>query len=200
MVGTTDAEPGSIDPGDPVEPVGVVPVTGRGSLPFVLLHGDPLVVLASTALEDAGVELLDFTETWAAVREMQRPVVLHDPLCPLTPVSFLRAAVEESARSGAVVVGVRPVTDTVKREHAGVVAETVDRDALWAVVSPVVIPVPVVVRLPDWPHLDDFASLVTWFRSGFEVAFLEAPPTARRVEDESAVLLLESIDEERPGP
>ena len=45
-------------------------------------------------------------------------LVIHDPLCPLTPVAFIEQAIEESVQTGAVVVGVRPVTDTVKEYDA----------------------------------------------------------------------------------
>ena len=62
----------------------------------------------------AGVELLDFTTPWSAVVDRELPLVVHDPLCPGTSVEFLRAAVDAAIGSGAVVAGVRPVTDTVK--------------------------------------------------------------------------------------
>ena len=45
-------------------PVGLVPVEGRGSLPFALLHGESLVAVASWAVGEAGVDLLDFTASW----------------------------------------------------------------------------------------------------------------------------------------
>jgi 2-C-methyl-D-erythritol 4-phosphate cytidylyltransferase len=92
-----------------------------------------------------------------------------------------------------VVVGVQPVTDTIKSVHAGVVGETVDREGLWTVTSPVVLPPDVVAELDDWPDADDFTQLVGWLRERFEVRFLEAPALGRRVEDESAVALLEAL-------
>lgn len=190
---------GTTDTAADLRPVGVVPVEGRGSMPFTLVHGDSLVAVASWALGEAGVDLLDFTETWASVQDMQRPVVLHDPLCPMTPVAFLRSAAAQAAESGCVVVGVRPVTDTIKSVRADVVGETVDRESLWTVASPVVLPAAVVAALPDWPELGDFASLVSSLRPRFEMSFLEAPALARRVEDESAVRLLEAFEEERGG-
>ncbi|MCA1656214.1 MAG: hypothetical protein LC713_00590, partial [Actinobacteria bacterium] len=88
----------------------MVPVDGRGSLPFALLHGESLVAVASWALAEAGVQLLDFTTSWVAVQARGLPLVVHDPLCAGTPVGFLRQAVALAA-DGAVVVGVRPVTD-----------------------------------------------------------------------------------------
>ena len=77
------------------EAVGVVPTDGRGSLPFALMHNEALVAVASWALGEAGVELLDFTAPWSEVVERGLPLAVHDPLCPGTPVDFLRAAVAE---------------------------------------------------------------------------------------------------------
>lgn len=177
--------------------LGEVPTAGRGGLPFALLHGEALVTIASWALGDAGVDLLDFTATWPQVREVGQPLVLHDPLCPLTPVGFLREAVRRCRVEDAVVVGVRPVTDTIKTVAGDVVGETVDRDSLHTVCSPVVLPASVVAALEDWPDLDDFAALVTTLRERFPVMFLEAPALGRRVEDESAVALLTAFAEEQ---
>lgn len=175
------------------EAVGVVPTDGRGSLPFALLHNESLVAVAAWALGDAGVELLDFNTTWADVVVRELPLVVHDPLCPGTPVEFLHAAVAEAAASGAVVVGVRPVTDTVKEiGDDGVVGATVDRSALAAVASPLVLPAAVVAAHDDWPDLDDVPALVERLRRRFPVTFLEAPAQARRIADESDLRLLEA--------
>ena len=81
-----------------------MPVEGRGSLPFALLHGESLVAVASWALGEAGVELLDFTAPWADVAGPGSRLVVHDPLCPGTPAAFLarggRAAAERRRRGG----------------------------------------------------------------------------------------------------
>ena len=96
------------------EPLGVVPIDGRGSLPFALVHGESLVAAASWALTTAGAKLFDYDIPFAGIQDTGQMLVIHDPLCPLTPASFIEEAIEESAETGAVVVGVRPVTDTVK--------------------------------------------------------------------------------------
>ena len=171
--------------------VGIVPVEGRGSLPFTLLDGEPLVAVASWALGEAGVELLDFTTAWMDVQARDAAVVVHDPLCPGTPPEFLARAVE--AADGPVVVGVRPVTDTVKRVEDGLIGETVDRDDLFVVASPVVLPAAVVASLPELPPLEDLAALVALLREDREVTYLEAPPEARRIADESDLLLLRDL-------
>ncbi|NUR05634.1 MAG: hypothetical protein HOQ22_04490 [Nocardioidaceae bacterium] len=172
--------------------VGIVPVEGRGSLPFALLQGDSLVAIASWALGEAGVELLDFTASWEEVQERDAALVVHDPLCPGTPVDFLEAAVAAAA-DGSVVVGVRPVTDTVKHADGAVLGETVDRSGLVAVCSPVVLPAAVVRALPAHPDTDDLADLVVTLSADHPVAHLEAPPSARRVVDESDVRVLEGL-------
>jgi 2-C-methyl-D-erythritol 4-phosphate cytidylyltransferase len=119
--------------------------------------------------------------------------VLHDPLCPRTPGDFLREAVEVAVDEDVVVVGVLPVTDTIKSVHAGLVGETVDREALWTLTSPVVLPAHVVAQLEGWPDADDLPALVARLREQFEVRFLEAPAVGRRVEDESDLALLEAL-------
>ncbi len=172
--------------------VGVVPTDGRGSMPFALLHNESLVAVAAWAVGEAGVELLDFDTPWADVVARELPRVVHDPLCPGPPVQFVRAAVAEAVGSGAIVAGVRPVTDTVKELGDGAVGATVDRASLVAVASPLVLPAAVVGSLDDWPDLDDVPALVDQLRGRFPVTFLEAPAEARRVADESDLRLLEA--------
>lgn len=183
--------PDEIDP--LTRPMGQVPTTGRGSMPFATLDGEPLVALASFALADAGAELLDFNTRFDAARDAQRPLVLHDPLCPLTPISFLRKAIALAVEDDVVVVGVQPVTDTIKTAPDGVVGTTVDRDGLWTITSPVVLPASVVAGLEDWPDADDLGALVARLREGAEVRFLESPLLARRVDDASSLKLLEAL-------
>jgi hypothetical protein len=182
-----------------VRAVGQILTDGRGSLPFALLRGEPLVAVAAWAAAEAGIDLLDFNADWEDVRALDRPLVLHDPLCPLTPVAFLRQAVATALSEEVVVVGVHSVTDTVKRVDAGVVGETVDREALWSVTSPVVLPASVVSALEAWPHADDLTALVGRLRSTWQVRFLEAPVLGRRVEDASSLRLLEALAAEPPA-
>jgi 2-C-methyl-D-erythritol 4-phosphate cytidylyltransferase len=175
-------------------------VAGRGPLPFALVHGEPLVAAASLALERAGVALVDFTVDWSELREAGRPLVLHDPLCPLTPPDFVAEAVRVSAEEGQVVVGVRPVTDTLKQvTEQGTVGATVDRDAHVVVCSPVVLPAAVVAALPEGPDTTDFASLAATLRERFGVRLLQAPPLARRVHDEADLAVLEALSESAGG-
>jgi 2-C-methyl-D-erythritol 4-phosphate cytidylyltransferase len=177
-------------------PLGIVPVEGRGSTPFALLHGEPLVSVASWTLDNAGVELLDFTTSWEEIRSeavhRRSPLVIHDPLCPGTPASFVAEAVT-AARDGVVVVGSRPVTDTVKTAEGDTLGETVDRSELLAVTSPVVIPASVVAVLSRFPPTEDLADLVVALRADHDVRFLEAPAASRRVSDESDLQLLEAL-------
>jgi hypothetical protein len=181
------------EPDEPGRAMGQVPTTGRGSMPFATLDGEPLVALASFALEDAGVELVDFNVELVDARGTHRPIVLHDPLCPRTPREFLREAVATAVAEDVVVVGVHPVTDTIKSVRNGVVGETVDREGLWTVTSPVVLPASLVATLEDWPDADDLTALVVRLRDRHEICFLEAPAVGRRVADESDIELLEAL-------
>ena len=170
--------------------------TDRGSLPFALMHGEPLVACAAWALGEAGVFVVDLGTSWAAVTDAAVPFVLHDPLCPMTPPEFLAECVTHAAESSAVTVGVRPVTDTVKELADERVGATVDRSALVQVVSPVVLPAAVVAAL-DGPPTTDFAALVAALAQRFPVETLEASAEARRVADEDDLRVLEALTSPR---
>jgi 2-C-methyl-D-erythritol 4-phosphate cytidylyltransferase len=177
-------------------PLGVVIEGGRGSLPFALLHGEALVACAAWAMGEAGVQLLDLGTPWAAVVESGAPLVWHDALCPMAPPDFITACVAQALAEDAVVVGVLPVTDTVKEIVEGpdgpVVGRTLDRDGLVAIASPIVIPTSVVAVLADWPSTD-LPSAVRSLRRAGPVRLVEGPPTARRVASEDDVRALEAL-------
>ncbi len=181
------------DEDDETPALGTVVDDDRGSLPFLLVHGEALVTSAAWALGEAGVTLVDLGTPWEALVEAELPFVLHDSLCPLTPPSFIASCVERTRATGAVVVGVRPVTDTVKRVADGLVGETLDRDALVTVCSPVVLPAAVVAALDGLPT-SDFTDLVAGLRERYAVELVEAPSTAARVGGPDDVRLLESLE------
>ncbi|WP_244930090.1 2-C-methyl-D-erythritol 4-phosphate cytidylyltransferase [Nocardioides sp. W7] len=178
---------------DDVPPaLGTVVEQDRGSLPFALIHGEALVACAGWALGESGVTPVDVGTNWAGLVDAAEPFVLHDALCPLTPPEFIAACVAEAIEHEAVVVGVRPVTDTVKHVEGGLVGETVDRAGLLAVASPVVLPGSVVVDLEALPSTD-FAVLVAALAERYPVRTLEAPPSGRRVASEEDVRVLEAL-------
>jgi len=172
--------------------LGSVVETGRGSLPFALIHGEALVTCAVWGLGDSGVTPIDLGTEWSGLVDSGEPFVLHDALCPMTPATFIAACLVTAVERDVVVVGVRPVTDTVKVVTEGVVGETVDRSALVSVASPVVLPPSVVAALDALPTLD-FADLVTTLRARFPVELVEAPPAARRVASLEDVRVLEAL-------
>ena len=180
-----------------IEAVGVVLDAGRGTLPYALVHGEPLVACAAWSLGEAGVQLLDLGTPWARLAAEDRCLVLHDALCPLAPPAFLAACVQAAEEHDAVVVAARPVTDTVKEiGHGGVVGDVVDRDRLLAVASPLVLPPRVLALMAD-PDLDagpELADLLALLARTEEVLVVAAPPTARRVHDLDDLRLLEALD------
>jgi 2-C-methyl-D-erythritol 4-phosphate cytidylyltransferase len=94
-----------------------------------------------------------------------------------------------------VVVGVRPVTDTVKEQDPsdeGRLGATVDRDELMCVTSPVVLPAAVVAAL-DGLVLDDLAVLVEDLSRRFPVRHLPAPPEGRRIVAEADLEALAAL-------
>lgn len=177
---------------EPVPALGAVVEQDRGSLPFALIHGEALVACAGWALGESGITPVDLGTAWAGLVEAGEPFVLHDALCPLTPPDFLAACVAEAVAEDAVVVGVRPVTDTVKHVEDGVVGATVDREGLLVVTSPVVLPASVVATLDGLPSTD-FATLVAALAERFRVVTAEAPPAGRRVSTPDDVRVLEAL-------
>jgi len=182
--------------------LGVVVERDRGSLPFALVHGEPLVACAAWAMGEAGIHLLDLTTPWEAVREAELPLVWHDCLCPMTPPEFLATCVRRVLADDVVVAGVLPVTDTVKElveEPEGPrVAGTHDREGLRRLASPLVLPADVVAALDEWPSTDLGAALSA-LRATYEVVLLEAPTAARRVRDLEDLPGLEALTMPTPS-
>lgn len=193
-------DPASYDPGamstDPYDDdppaLGLVLDADRGSLPYALIHGEALVACAAWALGEAGVSPVDTGVAWATLQEAAQPLVLHDALCPMTPPGFIADCVRRAREADVVVVGVRPVTDTVKVVTAGLVGQTLDREQLVAVVSPVVLPASV-TRLLARPPGSDLAALVAALAARFRVEQVPAPAAARRVASAEEVRLLEAL-------
>ncbi|MCW2753593.1 MAG: hypothetical protein JWQ32_1004 [Marmoricola sp.] len=185
---------GAVDdePDQDVAALGWVPLEGRGSLPFALVHGESLVAAASWAVGEAGVQLYDASVSWAQVRGSGRTLLVHDPLCPLAPADFLADAARIATATGQVVVGFRPVTDTIKELRGEVFGVTVDRDGLRSVATPVVIPAAVLAGLDD-PGPADLPTLVAQLAAAGPVHWLEAPSLARRIHDLEELALLEAL-------
>lgn len=182
---------------------GVVLEEGRGALPFHLIHGESLVATAAWAAGEAGVDLLDQSVAWEVVAESGQALLLHDPLCPMTPPEFLARCADRAAVEDHVIVGVRPVTDTVKvvadTDGGEVIGETVDRDALVTICSPIVLPPSVVEDLlgtgGSLPSIH-FVELVRALQQRYgaaRVVFVEAPPEARRVGSDEDLAVLAAL-------
>ena len=182
--------------GEPQRPMGVVVDEDRGSLPYRLIHGEALVAAAAWAMGEAGVDLVDITVPWHVMADLGRPLVLHDPLCPMTPPDFIASCARTAAGRDVVVVGTRPVTDTVKQVDDGMLGRTVDREGLTVVCSPVVLPAKVVAALDGRPG-GDFVELVQSLRSSYDVELVEAPPAARRIASDEDLEVLEALTEPR---
>ncbi|MEU6133722.1 hypothetical protein [Nocardioides sp. NPDC047086] len=176
--------------------LGIVADEGRGSLPFTLIHGEALVAAATWSLGESGVTPVDFTTSWEGMVAAEEPLVLHDSLCPMTPPAFIAHCVSTALAREAVVVGVRPVTDTVKNllveDGVPVLGATIDRSSLVSVASPIVLPPAVVAALDDWPE-GDFAEIAGALASRFPVVSVEAPSVGRRVGSLDDVRLLEAL-------
>jgi 2-C-methyl-D-erythritol 4-phosphate cytidylyltransferase len=151
------------------------------------------VACAAWALGESGVELVDASVTWVGLVDSGEDLVLHDALCPMTPPAFISACLEQARTSGDVVVGVRPVTDTVKVVADGRVGENLDRDDLLAITSPLVLPAQVLARLDRRPVTDLAQAVADLAAAGHRVAPVPAPSEGRRVASVQDVLVLEAL-------
>lgn len=175
---------------DPIA-LGIVPDDGRGALPFALVYGEPLIAAATFAVEGADITVVDPRTEWSAVVDTGLPLLIHDPLCPLTPSPFLGEAVEMTLESDQVVVGVRLVTDTIKVDLGDRLGETVDRSGLREVTSPIVLPARVVAELTELPS-GDFASIAAALER-YGLRQIEAPAMSRRVRTPADIPVLEAL-------
>jgi 2-C-methyl-D-erythritol 4-phosphate cytidylyltransferase len=162
---------------DPTPALGTIVDEARGSLPYLLIHGESLVACAAWALGDAMVTTVDLGTRWAGVVDSGEPFVLHDPLCPMTPASFIADCVTRAVTTDTVVVGV---------DDAG------------AVLSPVVLPASVVAELAALPSTD-FDVLVARLADRFTVERVLAPASAARVASADDVAELELRTTPDPG-
>lgn len=74
----------------------------------------------------------------AGLRQVNREaqlIAIHDGARPFLTHSVLDEVLHQAASSGAAAPAV-PVNDTIKRAQDGIVQETVDRSALWAIQTP----------------------------------------------------------------
>ena len=182
--------------GEPQRPMGFVVDEDRGSLPYRLIHGEALVAAAAWAMGEAGVDLVDITVPWHVIAEIGRPLVLHDPLCPMTPPDFIAECVQVAVARDVVVVGVRPVSDTVKQVADGRLGQTVDRDGLVMVCAPIVLPARVVAALRR-PADQRLRRAGCWLRSIVRRGAGGCPAIARRVASDEDIRVLEALTEPR---
>lgn len=116
--------------------------------------------------------------------------VVVDERCPGLDAETLRGIVV-AAGDGRPHVGVRPVTDTVKRLRAGAVTGTVDRAALVQLASPLVVPerytAAVGGAVGGAGSLVDLAARVAALT---DVVRIEVPAGARRISDVADLRLL----------
>lgn len=177
---------------DVPEALGIVVIDERGSLPFSLIHGEALVAAAAWALGESGITPVDLGTPWSALVEAEEPLVLHDALCPMTPPTFLADCLIEAVEHDRVVIGVRPVTDTIKWVDGGFVGANVERADLVRICSPIVLPVSALAALPELPP-GDFSAVAAALEQVFAVTRVESPPEGRRVDSAEDVAVLEAL-------
>ena len=148
---------------------------------------------AAWALGESGLDLVDASVTWGGLVDSGEDVVLHDALCPMTPPAFIADCLAQARATGDVVVGVRPVTDTVKVVSDDRVGATLDRDDLVAVTSPLVLPAALVAALDRQPATDLARAVAHLAAAGHRVRLVPAPSEGRRVSSAEDVRVLDAL-------
>ena len=189
--------------------------TGPGTAAQLRLHGRTLVEHARDALMAVpGVHVLVVgsgvpggttlapDEPWRA--RVTGTLVLHDPGCPLLPAAAVRECLDRltAAGPGSAVVGVRPVTDTIKEVREGAVLRTLERTGLWAVQTPQAFRRDALERALDQPvevlaTATDDASLVEAL--GGTVRVVEAPRENLKITTPVDLRVAELLLAERAG-
>ena len=205
------------------EVLGLVPLVGRSPLACLPFNGDALFLSAVGALSQvanppvmvltdpeqapsvdsaltgysAVVDLVESPrddDRLRAAAERADVALVHDPLCPLVTPAWLRRCML-TASAGTATVAVRPVVDTIKAARLGMIAGTVDRDALRTVSSPVAVPAALMCDIPDLTAtLSDLSALVQWLRERCDVVLAAAPSASWRIEDTSSMILMSSVE------
>jgi 2-C-methyl-D-erythritol 4-phosphate cytidylyltransferase len=191
----------------------VVPVARAGSLALAELAGEPLLLRALSATSAAGLDPVVVTDDLASVRPVlqdvapllgiadlaaavgQRgPLLVHDPLCPLTPPSLL-VSMSAMGADGAAAVAVLALTDTVKTTAGNVVTGTIDRAAVAAVASPFVGPTELVLQAGG--AVLDLPGLVRRLWDLVPIELVAAAAQCARVSEPSELELLSSVHQVR---
>ncbi len=153
---------------------------------------------------DVSLLLVDAADGDHAIRALTASadvVVVHDPLCPFVPSGFITTLVEmlsvclRAHRDPPALVATRLVVDTLKRvDAAGLVAATVDRETVRAVLSPVVTTGRRLNDIADlFAALTDPALLVRELRAHGDVELVHAPESARRVGGRADLLAMSGL-------
>ena len=174
------------------------------------LRGSTLASLAVESLsaaDDLDVVVVSDERTGATAMRADQPwraragagLVLHDARCPLLPAAAIRECLRRGADGGpgTAVIGVRPVTDTLKEVVGGAVVDTVDRNTLAALASPVVVGQDLLdglsSRFPLAGDLADLPGLVHALTGIGIVVPVEVSSSAWRVSDREDLELLECL-------
>lgn len=87
------------------------------------------------SIENGGAERQDSVHACVKVVDGADIVLVHDAARPFIRPTVIRRLVEEAARSGAAVAGVK-AKDTMKLVKNDVITETVERENLWIIQTP----------------------------------------------------------------
>lgn len=82
-------------------------------------------------------------------------VLVHDAARPFIERRVITQLAETAEAHGAAIAGVR-VKDTIKKAHSGIVAETVDREALWIIQTPQAFRYPLLLEAAKSAEADRF--------------------------------------------
>ena len=183
--------------------IGEIVVVTRGDLIVPVGHLCKEGAFGKVAKVIAGGETRAIS-VLAGIREVSPQyelIAIHDGARPLVTQEILAAAIEKAGECGAAAPAV-PVKDTVKRAVNGVVEETLDRAALYAVQTPQVfeaglIKAALAKALDDGAELTDDCTAVE--RLGMSVCLTEGSHENLKITTPEDMVLAEALLERREG-
>ncbi|MDH3596434.1 MAG: bifunctional 2-C-methyl-D-erythritol 4-phosphate cytidylyltransferase/2-C-methyl-D-erythritol 2,4-cyclodiphosphate synthase [Rhodospirillales bacterium] len=178
--------------GRPLLHHGLAALVGHPAIAGVraVIHPDDLALYQSAA---EGLDLLDPVPGGANRQDSARlglesleelapeHVLIHDGARPLLPAEVIDRVLRALDRVPGAVAAL-PVTDTLKREHDGLVAETVARQGLWRAQTPQGFHYPAILaahRAAAGAELTDDAAVAE--QAGLPVALVEGSPRNLKV-------------------
>ena len=173
------------------EVVVVVPGSHLSAVTELLAAGPDVSVVAGASSRDGSVR-----SGLAALVGDHEHVLIHDAARPLTPAEVYDRVIDALQEGASAVVPAIDVADTIKRQHDGVVVQTVDRSELVAVQTPQGFDVRALRRAHETGGADDVTDdAMRLERASVPVRIVEGSPMAFKITGPFDLRVAEALQE-----